>query len=79
MGIKDFFKKVDNDKLNEALASDNPEDMKRVAEEANMELSFEQLDFIAGGTNPNDFDSEERDEADSYGPRPSWLPPRNGR
>ena len=69
MGIKDFFKKVDNDKLDEALASDNPEDMKRVAEEADMELSFEQLDYIAGGCSPADFDSEARDFADSYGPR----------
>ena len=69
MGIKDFFEKVDNDKLDEALASDNPEDMKRVAEEANMELSFEQLDYVAGGRRVENFDSEARDFADSYGPR----------
>ena len=71
MGIKDFFKKVDNDKLNEALASDSPKDMRNLAEEVGMDLSDEQLDFIAGGTNPNDFDSEERDYLESYGPRPS--------
>ena len=70
MGIKDFFQKVDNDKLDEALASDNPEDMKRVAEEANMELSFEQLDYVAGGYRvDNNFDSEARDFADSYAPK----------
>ena len=71
MGVKDFFKKVDNDKLSEAVASDNPEDMRDVAEEAGMELNDEQLDFIAGGYNANDFDSEETDFVDSYGPRPS--------
>ena len=31
------------------MASDNSEDMVRVAEEAGMELSDEQLDYVAGG------------------------------
>ena len=69
MDVKDFFQKVDNDKLDKALASDNPEDMRRVAEEANMELSFEQLDYVAGGCRADNFDSVARDFADSYGPR----------
>ena len=51
MDLKQFFKKVDEDKLGKAVVSDNPEDMKRVAEEADMELSDEQLDAIAGGIN----------------------------
>ena len=66
MGIKDFFQKVDDDKLGEALASDSPQGMREVAEEAGMELSDEQLDFIAGGFNMAEFDSQARDFADSY-------------
>ena len=49
MSVKDFFLKVDSDKLEKAMASDSPEDMVRVAEEAGMELSDEQLDYVAGG------------------------------
>lgn len=49
MSVKDFFRKVDSDKLEKAMASDNPEDMARVAEEAGMELSDEQLVYVAGG------------------------------
>ncbi len=41
MSVKDFFRKVDSDKLEKAMASDNPEDMARVAEEAGMDLSDE--------------------------------------
>ena len=67
MDVKDFFQKVDNDKLDKALASDNPEDMRDVAEEAGMELSFEQLDYVAGGCKADKYDSEAADFADSYG------------
>jgi hypothetical protein len=49
MSVKDFLQKVDSDKLDKALASDNPENLARVAEEVGMELSDEQLDYIAGG------------------------------
>ena len=66
MDVKQFFKKVDEDKLDKAVVSDNPEDMKRVAEEADMELSDEQLDYVAGGWHRADFDSQARDFADSY-------------
>ena len=49
MGIGDFFKKVDGDKLAEALAADDPAAVKAVAQEAGVEISDEQLDYIAGG------------------------------
>ena len=67
MGIKDFFDKVDNDKLDEALASDNPDELRKVGEEAGMDLSDEQLDYIAGGWGSPGFDSEARDFLESFG------------
>jgi hypothetical protein len=49
MSAKDFYQKVDYDKLEKAMLSDNPEDLARVAKEAGMELSDEQLDYVVGG------------------------------
>lgn len=49
MSVKDFFQKVDQAKLKKALSSDNPNDLKDVAEDAGFDLSLEQLDYVAGG------------------------------
>lgn len=51
MSIKDFYKKVDKTRLNEALSSDDPKAMKKVANDAGFEISDEQLDYVAGGVN----------------------------
>ena len=66
MDVKQFFKKVDEDKLDKAAVSDSPEDMRHVGEEAGMELSDEQLDYVAGGWFTGGYDSEAEDFADSY-------------
>ena len=49
MSVKDFFQKVDQAKLKEALSSDDPNDLRGVAEDAGFELTLEQLDYVAGG------------------------------
>ena len=66
MDVRQFFKKVDEDKLDKAVVSDSPEDMKRVAEEADVELSDEQLDYVAGGWFTGGYDSEAEDFANSF-------------
>lgn len=63
MSAKDFYKKVDKDKLVEALASDDPNELRAVAKEAGYELSDEQLDYIAGGVYVNEYGSVD-DSAD---------------
>ena len=67
MDIKDFLNKVDKDKLDEAMASDDPDALRKLAEEADMDLSDEQLDYIAGGWGSPGFDSEARDFFESFG------------
>lgn len=49
MSVKDFYQKVDQDKLREALSSDDPNELVGVAKDAGFELSLEQLDYVAGG------------------------------
>ena len=48
MSVNDFFRKVDNDKLEQALSSDDLNELRAVGQEAGYELSDEQLDYIAG-------------------------------
>lgn len=54
MSVKDFFRKVDKDKLEQALSSDDPNELRTVGQEAGYELSDEQLDYIAGGVYINE-------------------------
>ena len=49
MGINDFIDAVGEDKLKEAVSSDDPNELKRLAEESGFDLSLEQLDYVAGG------------------------------
>ena len=49
MEIKEFFKRVDKNKLKQALASDDPNALKDLAGEDLVELTTEQLDYVAGG------------------------------
>ncbi len=67
MSIKDFFQKVDRDKLDEAIASDNPQEMRSLGKESGMTLSDEQLDYVAGGVGAVAYGSEAADFAESYG------------
>ena len=61
--VKDFYKKVDQTKLKEALSSDTPEALKNAAKDAGFELSDEQLEYIAGGYAPqSDHDSSTTSE-----------------
>lgn len=62
MSAKDFYKKVDKDKLVEALASDDPNELRAVAQEAGYELTDEQLDYIAGGVYTNEYGSTVTDD-----------------
>ena len=57
MSVKDFFRKVDNDKLEQALSSDDLNELRAVGQEAGYELSDEQLDYIAGGIIVNEWGS----------------------
>ena len=57
MSVKDFFKKVDKDKLEQALSSDDLNELRAVGQEAGYELSDEQLDYIAGGIIVNEWGS----------------------
>lgn len=50
MDIKEIFAKVDKAKLKEALAADDPDALRRLLEEEGINLTDEQLDYIAGGT-----------------------------
>lgn len=49
MDVKEIFEKVDKAKYIEALSSDDPNALKELLEEADIDLSDEQLDYIAGG------------------------------
>ncbi|MBR4656247.1 MAG: hypothetical protein IKO68_06685 [Oscillospiraceae bacterium] len=49
MDIKDFFRKVDKNKLKDALSSDDPNALKNLAGDDLDELTPEQLDYVAGG------------------------------
>ena len=57
MSVKDFLKKVDKDKLEQALSSDDLNELRAVGQEAGYELSDEQLDYIAGGIIVNEWGS----------------------
>jgi len=57
MSVNDFFRKVDNDKLEQALSSDDLNELRAVGQEAGYELSDEQLDYIAGGIIVNEWGS----------------------
>lgn len=62
MSVQDFFQEVDKAKLREALSSDDPNELRAVAEDAGFELTDEQLDFIAGGVG---LDEDETTSSDS--------------
>lgn len=64
MDMKELFQKVDKDKLDEALSSEDPNLLRAVAKEAGFELSDEQLDYIAGGFVPMDEDGSVYTEFD---------------
>ena len=61
MSIKDFFQKVNEAKLKDALSSDDPNELRVVAKDASFNLSDEQLDYIAGGID-YEYDSSATDE-----------------
>lgn len=49
MDIKEIFDKVDKAKLKEALAADEPDALRQLLEGEGINLTEEQLDYIAGG------------------------------
>ena len=49
MSAKDFFQKVYKAKLKKALSSDDPNELKAVAQDVGYGFSFEQLDYVARG------------------------------
>lgn len=61
MSIKDFFQKVNEAKLKDALSSDDPNELRVVSKDASFNLSDEQLDYIAGGID-YEYDSSATDE-----------------
>ena len=50
MGLREIFEKVDKQKLKEALAADSPTALQELFEAEGIELSDEQVDYIAGGS-----------------------------
>lgn len=66
--VGNLFQKIDREKLKKAMASDDPNELKKMLEEEDIELTEEQLDYVAGGCNQDDWNSEARDFAESYGP-----------
>ena len=68
--VRNLFQKIDREKLKRAMASDDPNELKKALEEEDIVLTEEQLDYVAGGLNQDDWDSEMRDFAESYGPDP---------
>ena len=70
--VRNLFQKIDREKLKKAMASDDPNELKKALEEEDIVLTEEQLDYVAGGCNQYDRDSETWDFAESYGPDP-WC------
>lgn len=64
--VRNLFQKIDREKLKRAMASDDPNELKKALEEEDIVLTEEQLDYVAGGW--NQWDSETYDFAASYGP-----------
>ncbi len=49
MQIKDILSQVGEDKIRQAIESDNPDELHELMEDEGISLSDEQLDYIAGG------------------------------
>lgn len=54
MELKEIFNKVDKAKLKKALAADDPDQLNALLAETGVELTNEQLDYIAGGAYGDD-------------------------
>ena len=50
MELNEIFEKIDKQKLKEALAADSPEALQELLKAEGIELSEEQLDYMAGGS-----------------------------
>lgn len=66
--VGNLFQKIDREKLKKAMASDDPNELKKMLEEEDIELTEEQLDYVAGGWDYSGYDSETAGFAESYGP-----------
>ena len=49
MDVKDILAKVDKDKLRKALSEDDPNELRELMEQEGIDITDEQLDYIAGG------------------------------
>lgn len=55
--IRSLFQKIDREKLKKAMASDDPNELKKALEEEDIVLTEEQLDYVAGGMSYSGDDS----------------------